>query len=184
MENPQLFIDHFLDSDSSLFMNTNINQVYKEAKKSAILHPASHQDISDLQLQLESISRLKEQRELKGLKRKISSRIWVTHSERHCLISDIAFIRNLNVDDSTNNKTYRILYLIQDAYSRLLYLAFIPNKTTEQTKKEFDKAIAFFTGNGHYENSYKLFCSDRGGISQTRSLTHPLAPSLTHSLAH
>ena len=164
MENPQIFIDHFLDSDSNLFMNTNINQIYKEAKKSAILHPATYQDISDLQSQIESISRLKEQRELKGLKRKLSSRIWITHSERHCLISDLAFIRNLNVDNNTsNNKTYRILYLIQDAYSRLLYLAFIPNKTTEQTKKQFDKAIAFFTGNGQYENSYKLFCSDRGG---------------------
>ena len=170
MENPQVFIDHFLDSDSDLFMNTNINQIYKQAKRSAILQPASYQDISDLQSQIESLSRLKEQRELRGQKRKISTRIWTTHSERHCLISDLAFIRNLNVDNKTNNKTYRILYLIQDAYSRLIYLAFIPNKSTEQTKKQFDKAIDFFTANGQYENSYKLFCSDRGGKSYAQSL--------------
>ena len=164
MENPQVFLDHYLDSDSSLFMSTDINKIYREAKRSATLFPATYQSIKDHQMQIEAISRLKERRQLSGRKRKISNRIWVTHSERHCLISDIGFIRNLNIDNNIkSNKTHRVLFLVQDAYSRLLYLAFIPNKSTEQTKKEFDKAISFFTANGHYENSYKLFCSDRGG---------------------
>ena len=171
MENPQGFLNAFLDSDSELFMNTDINKVYKLAKKSATLFPATYQSIKDLQNQLEAVSKLKERRQLSGRKRKISTRIWITHSEKHCLISDLGFIRNLNVDNSaTTNRTHKILYLIQDAYSRLLYLAFIPNKTTEQIKKQFDKAIDFFTGNKHYENSYKLFCSDRGGNSLARSL--------------
>ena len=113
MENPQVFLDHYLDSDSSLFMSTDINKIYREAKRSATLFPATYQSIKDHQMQIEAISRLKERRQLSGRKRKISNRIWVTHSERHCLISDIGFIRNLNIDNNIkSNKTHRILFLV------------------------------------------------------------------------
>ena len=67
MENPNAYLDHFLDIDSDLFMATDINKIYTAAKKSAVLHPATYQQIHDLQLSLESLSRLKERRELKGV---------------------------------------------------------------------------------------------------------------------
>ena len=185
MENLQTFLNAFLDSDSELFMSTDLNRIYNEAKRSATLYPATYQNIRDHQMQIEALSRLKERNELSGRKRKISNRIWVTHSEKHCLLSDIAFIRNLNVDNNaTKNKTHRILFIIQDAFSRLLYLAFIPNKTTEQIKIQFDKAIAFFTGNEQYQNSYRLFCSDRGGKHSPTTLARNLARSVTRTLVH
>ena len=185
MENPQTFLNAFLDSDSELFMSTDLNRIYNEAKRSATLYPATYQNIRDHQMQIEALSRLKERNELSGRKRKISNRIWVTHSEKHYLLSDIAFIRNLNVDNNaTKNKTHGILFIIQDAFSRLLYLAFIPNKTTEQIKIQFDKAIAFFTGNEQYQNSYRLFCSDRGGKHSPTTLARNLARSVTRTLVH
>lgn len=67
MENPNEYLNQFLDIDSDLFMATDINKIYTSAKKSAVLHPATHQQISDLQLSLESLSRMKERRELRGL---------------------------------------------------------------------------------------------------------------------
>ena len=67
MENPNAYLDHFLDINSNLFMTTDINKIYNEAKKSAILHPATQQQIKDHQLSIESLSRLKERRQLRGM---------------------------------------------------------------------------------------------------------------------
>ena len=51
MENPQTFLNAFLDSDSPLFMSTDLNRIYNEAKRSATLFPATYQSIKDHQIQ-------------------------------------------------------------------------------------------------------------------------------------
>lgn len=75
-----------MDPMSPNFMNINIEQVLKNSKLDALQFPTQRDTIHSLRQSLETTSKQKEFRILRGKKRKISFRKWQTHSPNHILL--------------------------------------------------------------------------------------------------
>ena len=76
----------FTNPDSRNFANINVEQIFQNAQQDASRHPVSRHEISQLQLSLESLSRAKERRILRGKVRKVSFRKWLFFSPRHTIL--------------------------------------------------------------------------------------------------
>ena len=76
----------FLDVNSKNFASVNVDQIYRNSLEDAQRHPVSHDAIKELKTSLESISREKERRILRGQKRKASFRKWLTFAPRHIIL--------------------------------------------------------------------------------------------------
>ena len=105
---------NFSNPNSISFASVDIEQILRDSNSDASQHPVTRDDIKRFQLSLESISRQRERRILKGRKRKASFRKWVVYSPRHLILGDLAFLRKL---DSTNN-SHTIIAVFMDAHSR------------------------------------------------------------------
>ena len=105
---------NFSNPNSISFASVDIEQILRNSNSDASQHPVTRDDIKRFQLSLESISRQRERRILKGRKRKASFRKWVVYSPRHLILGDLAFLRKL---DSTNN-SHTIIAVFMDAHSR------------------------------------------------------------------
>ena len=176
---------NFSNPNSVSFASIDVEQVLRDSNSDATRHPVTRDDIKRFQLSLESISRQRERRILKGRKRKASFRKWIVYSPRHLILGDLAFLRKL---DATNN-SYTIIAVFMDAHSRsinhpfnlilpisptpaltdflypsnrLIHLSTQRSKTSAATFNSFKKALNFFTSQG-YPNTYRLFNSDKGG---------------------
>ena len=117
MENENNILPGFFDINSPLFAETNIHKVYRLAKQKSISDPASIAEIKQLQSRIEAVSKMKERRITRGLKRKISTRPWLSWSPRNLILSDLAFLRRVNVPIGEKN-THRVLFLAMDHFSR------------------------------------------------------------------
>lgn len=161
----------FSNINSPLFGETNINKVYHDLKKKSITEPATIASIQELQSRVEAISKMKQRYLIRNEKRKYSYRKWLSFGPRHLLISDLAFIRRLN--SSPNDKNHRVLFLIMDHYSRLIFLKFQRNRSSSETLKSFKQSLNFFTKNNSYPNTYRKLCVDQGGKCLPPSPLHP-----------
>ena len=146
----------FTNLNSPNFANINIGDIYRNSKSDSSQHPVSRNDILEFQASLESLSRQKERRLLRGRKRKASFRKWIVFSPRHLIVGDLCFLRQL---DATN-KSQTTIAVFMDAFSRLAHLSTQRTRSSEATLKSFKKAITFFSK--EYSNTYKLFNSDLG----------------------
>ena len=81
-----------MDPMSPNFMNINIEQVLKNSKLDALQFPTQRDTIHSLRQSLETTSKQKEFRILRGKKRKISFRKWQTHSPNHILLGRLFFL--------------------------------------------------------------------------------------------
>ena len=91
MDHEDFFSKNFTDVTSPLFAETNVNKIYHLAKSDSLSHPISIASIHKLKSEVEAISKLKERHILKGEKRKISHRSWISHGPRNLLIADLFF---------------------------------------------------------------------------------------------
>ena len=66
MNNEEFLLNNFVDINSPLFGDTNINRIYHEAKQKSLTEPTSLAEIHQLQSKIESISKMKERRILRG----------------------------------------------------------------------------------------------------------------------
>ena len=148
--------NEFTNPNSPNFASVNINDIYRNSKSDSSQHPVSRSDILEFQASLESLSRQKERRLLRGRKRKASFRKWIVFCPRHLIVGDLCFLRQL---DSTN-KSQTTIAVFMDAFSRLAHLSTQRTRSSKATLKSFNKAIAFFSK--EYSNTYKLFNSDLG----------------------
>ena len=123
MENEFDFPRDFFDINSPIFGETNVHKIYQEAKKKTTLEPASIASIKELQSRVEAISKMRERRQLKGLRRKISNRSWLSWAPRHLIVSDLAYVRRLNVPIG-EKISHRTLFLAMDHFSRYPNLTF------------------------------------------------------------
>ena len=87
----------FLDVNSKNFASVNVDQIYRNSLNDAQRHPVSRNAIEKLKSSLESISREKERRVLKGRKRKASFRKWLTFAPRHIILGRTRALRFLIV---------------------------------------------------------------------------------------
>lgn len=142
----------YLNPASKFFLVKNINDIYNQAKKDADLNPVTYKDILTFKNSLETISREKEKRILKWRKRHLSYRKWVTWGPNNVHLADLAFLRPIK---DLNNKKYIIL-VIQDAFSRLVFLRLLRNSSSAEVKKRLGEAFEFFKG------TPKKFGCDRG----------------------
>ena len=147
----------FSNLNSPNFASVNINEIYRNSQSDSLKHPVSWQDIKDFQLSLESLSRQKERRLLRGKKRKASFRKWYTFSPRQIVVGDLCFLRQLD----SSNKSNTTIAVYMDAFSRLAHLSTQRSKSSKTTFNSFKKAIAFFTQGG-FSNTYRLFNADLG----------------------
>ena len=69
----------------------NLDLLFKNLKKDTNKYPANINDILQLQSSLETESRIKEIRTLRGKKRKISTRPYITHSPQHIILGEKSF---------------------------------------------------------------------------------------------
>lgn len=157
MDRIENLYNQFTNLNSPNFASVNINEIYRNSRSDSLKHPVSWQDIKDFQLSLESLSRQKERRLLRGKKRKASFRRWYTFSPRQIVCGDLCFLRKL--DKSNNSNTTIAVFM--DAFSRLAHLSTQRSKSSKNTFDSFKKAIAFFTKGG-FSNSYRLFNADLG----------------------
>ena len=162
MDHEDFFSKNFTDVTSPLFAETNVNKIYHLAKSDSLSHPISIASIHKLKSEVEAISKLKERHILKGEKRKISHRSWISHGPRHLLIADLAFLKKLHY--SSSNNQHRILFLCMDHFSKLIFLKFQPNRSSAQTLKSFLEALDFFTNKKRFKNTYQLLAVDQGGL--------------------
>ena len=86
LSNLETLYKDFSNPDSKNFANINVEQIFRNAQQDASQHPVSRHEISQLQLSLESLSKARERRILKGKVRKVSFRKWIFFGPRHTLL--------------------------------------------------------------------------------------------------
>ena len=165
------FYKKYRDPTSQLFLESDLHKVYAAAKRDSDLNPVRHKDILTFQASLSTLSRLKEQRILRGRKRVLSFRKWRSYGPNNIWIGDLCFIPDIRV----RTKRHTVLVLA-DVFSRLCFLSLQKGNSSKETANNLVKAFDFFEG------IPLKFTSDRG-ITQSVSLSLSRSLSLSHSLA-
>ena len=136
----QNFYSLYRDPQSGIFVNKNTEHIYKEAKSDALLNPIKHSDIEKYKVSLSTLSRDRERRILRGRKRVLSYRRWLTYGENNILCADSAFL-----PDFKNPKgKKKIILVFLDAFSRLCYLSLCSGTTAKESASKLPEAFAFF----------------------------------------
>ena len=162
MDNEEFLLKNFSDLSSPLFGEININRIYQQAKTKSLTEPTSIAAIKKLQSKVESLSKMRQKYLIGNSRRKYSFRPWLSFAPRHLIVSDLCYLRRLNVSP-TNRQSHRTLFLAMDHFSRLVFLNFQKNRSSSETLKSFEKAFDFFTKGNTYKNTYRKLGCDRGG---------------------
>ncbi len=144
--------ERYRNPTSNFFLVKNVNELYKSAKRDAKLQPVNYSDILNFKHSLESLSREKEQRILKWRKKYLSYRKWVSWAPNCIWLADLCFLRPIK---HLNKRGYTIL-VIQDAFSRCVFLRLLNNSSFIEVKNKLKEAYDFFKG------VPKKFGTDRG----------------------
>ena len=147
----QTFYKKYRDPDSRVFLETNLHNIYAAAKHDGDLNPVRRKDILTFQASLSTLSRLKEQRILRGRKRVLSFRKWKSYGPNNIWAGDLAFIPNIH----DRSKKHTVLVLA-DVFSRLCHLSLQKGNSSIETSNSLKKAFQFFGGHP------LKFTSDRG----------------------
>ena len=160
-----IFYGKYRNPNSRLFLESNVRKIYKAAKRDADLNPVTQKQIEDFKSSLSTLSRLREDRILRGRKRVLSFRKWRSYGPNNIWIADLCFIPDVR----NRNKKHTIL-VIADVFSRLCFLSLQKGNSSLETAANLKKAFHFFKG------TPLKFTSDRG--------IHILFPSFFFSFLH
>lgn len=166
--NLRTFHSLYRDPTSNIFLEKNDERIYEEAKTDSFLNPISHSEIERYKRSIESISRDREQRILRGRKRVLSFRRWRTYGPNNIGLADLCYIPDFK--NPRGKKKTIFVYL--DAFSRLAYISLCRNGTAKEIATHLENAFSFvgrpplkFTsdrGNYYMKFSYHHFFQSNG----------------------
>lgn len=156
----QNFYSLYRDPQSDIFVDKDTERIFQKAKKEAILNPIKRSDIQKYKLSLSTLSRDKERRILRGRRRVLSYRKWLTYGENNILCADTAFLPDFR---NPKGKKKTILVFL-DSFSRLCYLTLCSGTSAKESASKLPKVFAFFG------KPPLKFTSDRGKIILTAVL--------------
>lgn len=136
----QDFYSLYRDPQSDIFVDKNTERIFQKAKTDAILNPIKHSDIEKYKLSLSTLSRDHERRVLRGRKRVLSFRKWLTYGENNILCADTAFLPDFR--NPKGNKKTILVFL--DSFSRLCYLTLCSGTSAKESASKLPGAFAFF----------------------------------------
>ena len=151
-KNLRTFHSLYRDASSNIFLEKNDERIYNEAKTDSFLNPISHSEIQRYKRSIESISRDREQRYLRGRKRVISFRRWRTYGPNNIGLADLCYIPDFK-NPKGKKKT---IFVYLDAFSRLAYVSLCRNGTAKEVATHLENAFSFVGG------PPLKFTSDRG----------------------
>ena len=140
--------------NSKIFLTRDSSEIYARLRNESV--PVSYHDIYRLKNTVESLSRGREQRILRGDKRYHSFRKFISFSPNHILLSDLLFIPSLRGPSYAPS----VVALFMDCFSRLCYAKIQASTASSVTFQSFEESLKFFYAN--HMGTYKKFCSDRG----------------------
>lgn len=153
-KNLRTFHSLYRDASSNIFLDKNDERIYNEAKTDSFLSPISHLQIGKYKRSIESISRDREQRLLRGRRRVVSFRSWRTYGPNNIGLADLCYIPDFK-NPKGKKKT---IFVYLDAFSRLAYVSLCKNGTAKEVATHLEKAFSFVGG------PPLKFTSDRGNF--------------------
>lgn len=152
----QNFYSVYRDPQSAIFVDKDTERIHREAKSDALLNPIKYSDIEKYKHTLTTLSKDKERRVLRGRKRVLSFRRWITYGENNILCADTAFLPDFK---NPKGKKKTILVFL-DAFSRLVCLRLCSGTTAKEAASKLPEVFAFFG------KPPLKFTSDRGKIEK------------------
>ena len=147
----------FLNADSDLFLQTDSQALYDAAKNDSTLHPVTRDEIQYFKNSLEIASRSFQKRLLKGRKRSLNFKSYLSFAPRSILAGNICFLLQLQHGEKRKKD---VIAVYQDIFSRCCFLTIQKSTSSQETAGTLEQALAFF-GCSDLEK-YRLFVSDRG----------------------
>ena len=141
---------------SNIFLTRDAQKIYDAVKNDAKLYPTSHKDILRLLQTVESNFRDRETKTLRGKRRYLSFRRWLTFSPCSILLGDLCFLPSIQGQKEKRH----VICVFMDAFSRLVFMKLQKGTTSRETLQSFEESLAFFYAND--VGKYRLFCSDKG----------------------
>ena len=154
----------FVNPDSDLFLQTDAAALYKAAKEERALHPVTRDEIHRFRQDLEIASRSFERRVLKNRPRSLNFKSYISFAPKSILAGDLCFLPTLRPGDKRKKV---IIAVYMDIFSRCTFLAVQKTTGSRETAETLEYALAFF-GCSDLER-YRLFVSDRGLVSKTKT---------------
>ena len=142
----------YRDPTSKLFLSTNVKQIYAACKLDSSLNQVTYDDIYRFKNSIETVSRLKERKFLRGRPRHLSFRKWKTNGPLNICLGDLCFLRDIQ----DRNKGRHTILVLQDAFSRIAFAKLLNNNSSKEVARHFGDALDFFGG------TFLKFCCDRG----------------------
>ena len=147
----------FINPDSELFLQTDVQALYTAAKNDRALFPVTREEISRFRQNLELASRSYEQRILKLRPRSDNFKSYLLWAPQSILAGDLCFLSRLRQGEKRNKV---VVAVYQDIFSRCCFLAIQKSTSSQETAQTLQQALTFF-GCSDLEK-YRLFVSDRG----------------------
>ena len=147
----------FINPDSQLFLQTDVQELYNAAKNDQTLFPVTREELTRFRQNLELASRSYEQRLLRGRPRSDNFKTYLSWAPRSILAGDLCFLPNLRQGEKRKKV---VVAVYQDIFSRCCFLAIQKSTSSQETAQTLQQALTFF-GCSNLEK-YRLFLSDRG----------------------
>ena len=104
-EQIQFLLKKYLDPSSSIHLELNRSHIFRAIKNDAIARPASTATIKHFQESLSYFSRQKERYMLRGKKRHLNYRQYLSFAPETILCADLAFLHHLSPLSKSKSKT-------------------------------------------------------------------------------
>ena len=136
----------YRDVSSNIFLDKNDERIYKETKTDSFLNPISHTQIARYKRSIESISRDREWRILRGRRRVLSFRPWRTYGPNNIGLADLCFIPDFKNPKGKKKNDFRV-------YGRIFTPVLpvdVQKRNRERNCDSFGRCI-FFYGQATFE---------------------------------
>ena len=143
------------DPENPLHLDLSAKRIIE--KLSTDGSPVTASEIQQFKSSLEYYSMARERRLLRGKKRYLSFRPWVSFSPQSILALDLCFLYDLTTKANSNST----ILVMLDVYSRFTRVSLQKNKSAAVTLKNFEQNLPFFTQN-FPEKQYKYAATDLG----------------------
>ena len=120
----EIFQDQYLNPNSAIFLERNNKIIKTFLEKNKTLTPLKTKDIIEYKQQLYHLSKDREIRLLKGRKRQISHRSWLSFGPNNILLADITFLRRIS-DPTKRHRPVLVRISVHRSLNRSISQSFI-----------------------------------------------------------